>query len=416
MATQLALGRLDHLTFKGNLKDTRYGWLRLTPAYSVHLVSDLLNAYVTDDAVVLDPFCGTGTTALVCAERGVACDTTDINPFLLWLTRAKARSYEANELDLLVEGSAQVSAAIRDLQKQACWTPPIHQIEKWWDEPTLRALGRAMDAIRELGHSMSEVACDLLKLAFCRTLIERANVSFGHQSMSFKKNGKAQASLYSSETLVLADWQHAVATISAAARSPVAKEPRALLCDARNLNAKLDANGYSCVITSPPYPNRMSYIRELRPYMYWLGYLRDGREAGELDWQAIGGTWGIATSNVAKWIPGNGCKVPYDGFDAIITDIGRKSHVLSRYVQKYFHDMMIHSTELFTVTKPGGSIYYIVGNSKFYDVLLPVDAIFVALFEAAGFVDTDVRVIRKRSSKKELFEYVVSARKPLAPL
>ena len=35
-----------------------------------------------------------------------------------------------------------------------------------------------------------------------------------------------------------------------------------------------------------------------------------------------------------------------------------------------------------------------------------------ALFEDTGFRDVDIRVIRKRTSKKELFEFVVSARKP----
>ena len=57
-------------------------------------------------------------------------------------------------------------------------------------------------------------------------------------------------------------------------------------------------------------------------------------------------------------------------------------------------------------------MHYIVGNSKFYDVLLPVEHIYAALFAAAGFIDVDTRVIRKRTSKKELHEYVVSARKP----
>src|SRR5438552_959004 len=32
------VGRLDELTFRGNLGATRHGFLRLTPAYSVHLV------------------------------------------------------------------------------------------------------------------------------------------------------------------------------------------------------------------------------------------------------------------------------------------------------------------------------------------------------------------------------------------
>lgn len=412
MAGRTAFGRLDHLTFKGNLKHTRYGWLRLTPAYSVHLVSDLLDSCSQEGAIVLDPFCGTGTTALVCAERGITCDTTDINPFLLWLTRAKARSYQPSELDAFAVASERITTVIRNGSEQASWVPPLHQIEKWWDAATLSALGHAMAAIKGMEEALPEGTVDLLKVAFCRVIIDRANVSFGHQSMSFKKNGPVTASFYTAEDMVVASWEHAVTTIAGAAKTRIAASPQTFLCDARNLAAALDADRYSCVITSPPYPNRMSYIRELRPYMYWLGYLRDGREAGELDWQAIGGTWGVATSNVAKWMPENGGEIPFDGFQTILTAINRKSHVLSRYVHKYFHDMMDHSHDLFFVTKPGGTINYIVGNSKFYDVMLPVESIFVALFKAAGFVDSDVRVIRKRTSKKELFEYVVSARKP----
>ncbi|WP_322490103.1 hypothetical protein [Chloroflexus sp.] len=56
----------------------------------------------------------------------------------------------------------------------------------------------------------------------------------------------------------------------------VGRWPRWLRCRGEVFTASL-------VITSPPYPNRMSYIRELRPYMYWLGYLNNGRDAGELD-------------------------------------------------------------------------------------------------------------------------------------
>jgi hypothetical protein len=76
--------------------------------------------------------------------------------------------------------------------------------------------------------------------------------------------------------------------------------------------------------------------------------------------------------------------------------------------------MVTHTRELYRVMRPGGTIHYIVGNSRFYDVMVPVEHIFAALFEAAGFIDADIRVVRKRTSKKELFEYLVSARKPCA--
>src|SRR5271157_4194948 len=102
---QPRLGFTERLTQRANLKHTRYGWLRLTPAYSVHLVSDLLNELDLSEGVVLDPFCGTGTTALVCAERGIRAHTIDINPFLVWLARTKCANYSAAELEHFVNRS-----------------------------------------------------------------------------------------------------------------------------------------------------------------------------------------------------------------------------------------------------------------------------------------------------------------------
>lgn len=413
MEAQKTIGFFNHLTHKGNLKHTRYGWLRLTPAYSVHLVSDLLDTHQEKDPVVFDPFCGTGTTVLVCAERGIESDTTDINPFLVWLTRAKTRSYETKEILTFSKVSDQVVETMLAAEVQVAWVPPLHQIEKWWDEQTLGVLSRAMWAINSIEKSISENVADLLKIAFCRMMIEQANVSFGHQSMSFKKNRNGTSPILQTlENETVLSWKRAVSTISQAACSNVISQPHVLLGDARNLSKKLEPNHYTCVITSPPYPNRMSYIRELRPYMYWLGYLQNARDAGELDWKAIGGTWGCATSNVGKWKPEYEVKISFDGFYGILERIAETSPLLSRYVHKYFYDMVQHSNELFNVVKPGGFIHYVVGNSKFYDVVLPVESIFARLFESVGFVNVSIRTIRKRSSKKELFEFVVSAQKP----
>lgn len=128
---QTVLGLEAHLTHKANKKQTRYGWLRLTPSHSLHLVSELLANCGADD-VVLDPFCGTGTTALVCAERGIVAETTDINPFLQWLAAMKTRKYRHEDIEVFVLSAQQIGEAVSiELPKQ--WIPPLHQIEKWWD-------------------------------------------------------------------------------------------------------------------------------------------------------------------------------------------------------------------------------------------------------------------------------------------
>lgn len=405
--------RRDHLTFKGNSRQTRYGWLRLTPAYSVHQVEAILDA-TDQQAVILDPFCGTGTTALVCAEHGISCDTIDINPFLAWLASAKTRLYRTSDIDSVASAAAEISRAICIADNRPLWVPSLHQIEKWWDGPTLTALSRAWAGIRRMAESTAGPVVDLLKIAFCRTIIAHAHVTFGHQSMSFKKRPPPDRK----EMLlpgfgghpVAATFEAAALEIASAARSPIARKPCVRIADARNLESTLTRDRYTCVITSPPYPNRMSYIRELRPYMYWLGYLDDGRAAGELDWLAIGGTWGCATSNLSRWHTAE-TAFPCREFPAILNRIAQKSEVLSKYVHKYFVDMLQHCRGLFRVVRVGGTVHYIVGNSKFYDVLLPVESLYAAMLQDSGFSSVEIKVSRKRTSKKELLEFVVSARK-----
>lgn len=390
-------------TFKGNLRATRHGWLRLTPAYSVQLVRELLEKVV--DGAVLDPFCGTGTTLLACAEAGIRCTTVDLNPFLVWLARAKCARYTPAQLD---EASAMVRrmarAALHPAHKIR-FTPGIYRIDRWWDTPTLEALSRSYDALSS-ARQVSTRARDLSKLAFCRTLIDVANVSFGHQSMSFRKRESPGS------PAVAASLTAAFGEIAGAAHQRLATvKCAALVADSRSLAGVLPARAFRTVVTSPPYPNRMSYVRELRPYMYWLGYLSDRREAGQLDWKAIGGTWGVATSNLNRWNADPSRPVPHVGFERLVRRISRRHTALGRYVHKYFEDMTLHVAGLARVVDRGGVVHYVVGNSKFFDVVVPVPEIFGSLFEAHGFRDATITCLRKRSSKKELFEYLVTARR-----
>jgi hypothetical protein len=411
------LGLRAHLTFRGNVALGRHGWLRLTPAYSLALVRELLKPSGPDE-FVLEPFSGTGTTPLACASLGIRCHAVDINPFLVWLGNLKLTRFDGGAARALKSAAARISEKARAGGAHS-WKPDLHQIEKWWDAPTLHALAALCDAIRNPTRDRADNVDSLLRVAFCRVMIQSANVSFGHQSMSFKKKGD-EAGLFA-ETPTQTANRIADAFVVAASEiadsmviEPPTADCRVLLGDSRDLPAVLPASEdrYTAVITSPPYPNRMSYIRELRPYMYWLGYLSDGRAAGELDWRAIGGTWGCATSMLNTWTPNGHGEIPFPHFDRIVRDIGQGHALLGRYVHKYFEDIKGHILSLKQVLASGARCHYIVGNSKFYDTVLPVEGIYAAMFEDAGFVDVGVETIRKRTSKKELYEFVVHAFAP----
>lgn len=394
------------LTFKYNLKAGRHGWLRLTPAYSIKLVAQILEQH-PEITSVLDPFSGTGTTGLVCAERGVRCDLLDINPFLVWLARVKTAQYAPDARQEARGAAAEIVRHAAENRAADLWTPPLHNITRWWAEERLTTLARLYHALNQVAPESSP-AKDLLLLAFCDLLITWSNAAFNHQSMSFKDAVDGQLSLFDDRQRMLEHFVNATARLVESAAMPLAQPVHVMQADSRAIPP---GGFYDCVITSPPYPNRMSYIRELRPYMYWLGYLSDGREAGELDWQAIGGTWGIATSRLQTWEP-DGVKIPHAEFPALIAAIAQQSAVLANYVHRYFADMMQHIQSVYESLAPGGWVFYIVGNSRFYDTLVPVEEIYAAMLAASGFERVEVQRIRKRNSKQELFEFQVMGRKP----
>jgi hypothetical protein len=403
-----------YLTFKENANAGRHGWLRLTPAYSYRLVADTLSG-VEHGSTVLDPFSGSGTTGLFVAEAGLKGVLLDINPFLIWLAQTKTGNYAPNDLDRTLTLSKSVlDVAEKMVESKTLWEPPIANIQRWWPGGTLDAL-KALRA--GLDECCSGPPCDLLKIALCRTLIDSSSAAFNHQSMSFK-TPKSEATLFDSShsedikrTLDL--FGREVEQVVSAAANSLPGSVNVLHCDARSMDC-MEPGSVDVLYTSPPYANRMSYIRELRPYMYWLRYLTKAVEAGELDWQAIGGTWGIATARVGRWEADSVIPLGED-FQATLDKIAladnRSAGILSRYVAKYFHDMWSHFKAASAVMKKGGQVYYVVGNSTFFGNLVPTEEWYSQLLAQAGFDRIHVEKIRKRNSKAELYEFVVNGRK-----
>lgn len=389
-------------THKYNIHSDRHGWLRLTPAYSVKMVEELLSNHKDTDRV-LDPFCGSGTTALSASRMGFSSATTDINPFLVWLANVKTKEYTADEIIITLDACEKVLKGMGTLWEPAP-APPIHNIERWWSQRTLVFLCDLKGAIEKV--EAPDNSKDLLLVAFCRTLIQLSNAAFNHQSMSFKKDELDEEPIIDRKAM----FRENVANVISSCDEKISSQASVFLQDARFLEKSILGN-FDLVITSPPYANRMSYIRELRPYMYWLGYLQKAREAGELDWQAIGGTWGIATSRLNEW-QANG-KYKNEHLFSVVRAISetdnKHAETLSQYVHKYHEDIYDHLFSLSNILNRNARVHYIIGNSTFYGTLVRVEEIYADIMNDIGFRDIDIKPIRKRNSKKELVEFDVSA-------
>lgn len=414
----MAVQQLAHLTFKGNRGIARHGWVRLTPAYGVTLVEKEL-ARRPDAEVVMDPFSGTGTTGLCAATSGRRGHVVDLNPFLVWLATVKTRAYSDTDATEALAITARVVATARESwDHDDLWEPNLANIERWWEPSSLAALRAIRHGLDEHGESGN--AKDLLLIAFAQTVISSSAAAFNHQSMSFNDHGMngSKPELDAVWAVIKAFEKRAVAVIEECEPNPPGTAT-VHKGDARHL-ADVLPEPVDLMVTSPPYCNRISYIRELRPYMYWLRFLQEAKTASDLDWQAIGGTWGTATSKLMT--EDLGAKPALGGdFSATVDEIANEpdkpnAKLLSNYVYKYFADTWLHIKSMAEVMTPGGEAVYIVGNSTFFGHIVPTEKWYADMLRAVGFEDVAVETIRKRNSNKLLFEYAVTGRRPKAQL
>ena len=396
-------------TFKYNRQHGRHGWLRLTPAYSIKLVKEILNtdgffAEENHDIAILDPFCGTTTTGIVAAECGFNCSLYDINPFLVWFGTIKSSNFDNTVLDEMFRITSGGLENVK-LENEDVWIPPMRNIERWWSPSTLVALGNLRKFLSNTwGEPSMEGEQNLIWIAFARLVIDCSAADFNHISVSFKEETQD----FGSE-IFKTMFLERLGVIVNSAKNKLEGKVNIYLSDSRYMEVP---EKYDLVITSPPYPNRISYIRELRPYMYWLKFLSTGEEAGELDWKAIGGTWGCATSKLHTWkqatpiLPErliNVCNRIEKGDD-------KNGKTMALYVKKFFDDMYLHLSNLRGHLNNNATINYILGNSSFYSNYVETDLIIEEMLHILGYKDISSRVIRKRNSKSNLFEYNITAK------
>ena len=339
------------------------------------------------------------------AERGYKSTLFDINPFLVWFGNIKLANLSGDDVAALRDALRKVVLSATDTQDESLWLPPLKNIERWWSRDTLIILAQLRASlVKIIDEPKNAGFLSLLWITFARVAIEHSAAAFNHVSVSFQDDTVS----HSKQEILLAFESYAEAFIASA----IAPLPGKGVVHLHNSASPFhEESQFDAIVTSPPYPNRISYIRELRPYMFWLGFLGEAREAGELDWQAIGGTWGIATSRLTTWSPTHECTM--HSLDTVVEKIKRtgekNSELLSLYVKKYFYDVDEHIRAIQSALKPSAEVHYIIGNSTFYGVHVATPDLYEESLLAHGFKNVSSRVIRKRNSKKELFEYCTSA-------
>lgn len=403
------------VTFQGKLARPIHRWYRLTASFSPQLADDIATHFrLGSGDLVLDPFSGVGTVPLTMKYRGIRACSVEINPYLHFVSTVKNRTYrDANSTadyfdSFLNEFRGRLKSVPADqsdrtyLSDNAQFVPAIKNVDRWWSEGNLAQLVCLRRLIQEMAPAGSP-DFDLLKMGVLAILIPVSNAKHNHVSLTFAEQPAPRFDILqvlSAKLQEIVDDLRSVAALECA-------EVQVFRGNSKQLFEALPpSHKPTAVITSPPYPNRFSYARETRPHLFFLNFLNEPRSVGLLETEAIGGTWGKATSVLAEGVePAN------DLIENLLAPYRRSvpAHggLMLSYVIKYFNDMYEHASQIAKVCAPSARLAYVIGNSKFYGASLPSDELLAELFRHFGFRLDGIEKMRRRQSKSGLHEAVV---------
>jgi hypothetical protein len=406
------------VTFRGKLDLPIHRWYRLTPSFSPKLADDIADHFgLGPDDHVLDPFSGVGTVPLCMKYRGIPASSIEINPYLFFVGTVKTRTYR--DLDASVRsidgfktvyrgaladlpGATGVAAYLREMEQ---WVPRINHPERWWSPGNLMQLVCVRKALS--GYDAAPHHRDLLKMGILGVLVAISNAKHNHVSLTFANE---PAPVIDLTGLLDAKFTQIADDLGTLGSQPCA-EATIFRGNSKCVSAVLPREiRPTAVITSPPYPNRFSYARETRPHLFFFDFIADAQAVGQLETDAIGGTWGKATSVLAAGVAPENSVVaellaPYTG------NIDKAGSLMASYVTKYFNDLYQHASEIAQVCAGRCRLAYVIGNSKFYGHPLPSDEILARIFGGFGFALERIDRMRRRQSKSGLYEAVVFMRR-----
>ena len=403
------------VTFLGKLEWPIHRWFRLTASFSPSLVHDILDHFSpSPDSLILDPFCGVGTVPLVCQERGLQCIGVEINPFLAFVAQTKVAMYSqldtlANEvatfLSLLEERLAEdADSGTTDEEFFVAHherVPRIRNVFRWWSRSVLRQLILAKQLADEI--PVAEPHRAFLYLALHAILIEVSNAEHSHVSLTFRQQPLEHADILGTLQIKLAEMLDDIACTETG---------HSQLADIRVGDSTVLASLLApdeqprLVITSPPYPNRFSYIRETRPHLFFGEWVSTSAETREIELTTMGGTWGKATSVLAEYqAPDRPALIEL--LTSFVSRIRQRGELMANYVLKYFETLWAHAEQLGQVVSSDARLAYVIGNSKFYGIEVPSDELLAKVFSHHGFRPTSIERMRKRNSKSGLYEAIV---------
>lgn len=424
----------QNVSYQLSKKDALHSWLKYKEGFSANLVNNLLDEMGAKPGNwVMDPFMGSGTTALVCQMRGINSIGYDVIPLSAVSIKAKEAvlRYNVNEIKNLIMEIETLNVP----EDYSGHTPYITITQDAYPEEN-EIFFQYIWEWREKS-VYSEDAKNLLTLCIINSLERCSYTSKAGQYLGWdcrskkvinankvreKKGQKllpqkyVRAVISDARVTVLEELYHVltdIETIQSNIHDTTKAEIRFIPDSVLYGLPQLEENFLTGVITSPPYCNRYDYTRTYALELVYLGL-------GEQEVKDI--RQRLLSCTVESHSKVNELRMYYESmgkrerFDYIY-DIIRENTAFKeimyalekrkrngdlnnngviRMVEGYFTELAFIYAELYRVCQNGAMVAFVNDNVRYGGEVIPVDFLSSSFAEQFGFKVKKIYCLRQQ--------------------
>ena len=377
------------------------------PARSIHLVPRmLLNKMDFKNDIVLDPFMGSGTTAVEARLAGYKVYGVEVDPFARLVASLKCEKFSNKALCNLYEQNVSINKNFKKVDADNRYLPNLENIRYWFEKKQFEDLLKLKTAIyltckkrRELNFFKVILASIIRPCSLAERQTLKPYIS--------KKYKKTPADV------VLSFNRASHAYIQACANFSKIVSGRQLIKwigkDATTFS--YNREDIDIAITSPPYLNAIDYVRCIKLESAWIdtGDNNEFCKTRKLQLGEATRSKAVVNKLISEIL------APY--YEEISEIDKKRAQILLGYFEDIYNNLKCVNRSL----REGGTYNMIVGNSTMRGVYIPVHKIITTIASELGYEwthhlkyqikDHRTSIPRKGNGGKINMEHVVVLKK-----
>lgn len=395
-----------------------HDWYRFVLSFPPHLVRTYIERFaINESQVVLDPFCGAGTTLVESKKSGIASVGMDSHPMACFASSVKVDWAVSSDRVLAYAGQVAESfnEAMADAERAAliCDSDALQHTDSLigllgLEESKLliknsispKPMLKTLALLRKIDEHGDTSLRNIGRLALAGALVNGvSNLKFGPEVGVGKIKTDAP---------VLESWGERIQRMADDLRFVHERSgvpARVIKFDARNMELGLAPESVDAVITSPPYPNEKDYTRTTRLESVLLGLITSRNELRQVKQDLLrSNTRGVYKDDADDQSVESFQSITEiaDAIERRRIELGKTSgfeRLYARVTRLYFGGMFRHLTSLRTVLKPGATLAYVVGDqASFLRIMIPTGQIIANIAESLGYRVVGIDLFRTRFS------------------